>query len=131
MLLKAMQVLIMLKFKILLFTLKSRNIDDVFQSIYTTIISNIQKSLGKSSGWITDSVIERKGLIYVQNTDDNECFKWCLVRYLNPADHDPTLDFKDIKLQVKTRDIHKIVKKIPSALAFLVMKITKNIQFMY
>ena len=30
------------------------DIDDVFQSIYTTIISNIQKSLGKSSGWIID-----------------------------------------------------------------------------
>ena len=26
------------------------DIDDVFQSIYTTIISNIQKSLGKGSG---------------------------------------------------------------------------------
>ena len=26
--------------------------DDVFQSIYTTIISNIQKSLGKDSRWI-------------------------------------------------------------------------------
>ena len=26
------------------------DIDDVFQSIYTTIISNIQNSLGKSSG---------------------------------------------------------------------------------
>ena len=74
------------------------DIDDVFQSIYTTIITNIQKSLGKSSGWITDSVIDhtitiskcnlfavssyikllkeldhpRKGLI---NIDDNECFK--------------------------------------------------------
>ena len=31
----------------------------------------------------------RKGLIHVQNTDDNECFKWCLVRYLNPVDHNP------------------------------------------
>ena len=31
----------------------------------------------------------RKGLINIQNIDDNECFKWCLVRYLNPADHNP------------------------------------------
>ena len=23
----------------------------------------------------------------MQNFDDNECFKSCLVRYLNPADH--------------------------------------------
>ena len=65
----------------------------------------------------------RKGLINIQNTDDNECFKWRLVRYLNPADHHPARimkadkdfakrhDFKDIKLPVKTRDIHKIEKK--------------------
>ena len=34
------------------------DIDDVFQSIYTTIISNIQKYLGKGSGWIIGSVID-------------------------------------------------------------------------
>ena len=33
------------------------DIDNVFQSIYNTIITNIQKSLGKGSGWIIDSVI--------------------------------------------------------------------------
>ena len=31
--------------------------DDVFESIYTTIISNIEKSLEKFWGWIIDSVI--------------------------------------------------------------------------
>ena len=31
----------------------------------------------------------RKGLIMIQNIDDNECFKWYLVRYLNPANHHP------------------------------------------
>ena len=34
------------------------DIDDVFQSIYTTIITNIQKSLGKGSVWTIDSVID-------------------------------------------------------------------------
>ena len=34
------------------------NTDDVFNPTYTTIISNIEKSLGKGSGWIIDSVIE-------------------------------------------------------------------------
>ena len=29
----------------------------------------------------------RKGLINIQNTDDNEWFKWSLVKYLNPTDH--------------------------------------------
>ena len=30
----------------------------MFQSIYTTPITNIQKSLGKGAGWIIDSVID-------------------------------------------------------------------------
>ena len=33
----------------------------------------------------------RKALINIQNIDDNECFKWSLVRYLNPADHSPKI----------------------------------------
>ena len=85
----------------------------------------------------------RKRLINIQNTDDNECLKWCLVRYLNPADHTPRritksdkdfvkrLNFKDITFPVKIKDIHKIKKRFPLALAFLVMKIKKNIQYMY
>ena len=35
------------------------DIDDVFKSICSTIISNIQKSLRRGSGWVTDSVIDR------------------------------------------------------------------------
>ena len=34
------------------------DIDDVFESIYTITISSIQKSLGKGSGWVIDSVIQ-------------------------------------------------------------------------
>ena len=34
------------------------DIDDVFQSIYTAIITNIQISLGKGSGRIIDSVLD-------------------------------------------------------------------------
>ena len=137
------------------------DIDNVFKSICTTIITNIQKSLGKGSGWIIDSVMDhiisisnynplagssyiklpkeldhpRKGFINIQNTDENECFKWCLVRYLNPADTNSRritkvdkdfakrFDFKDRKFPVKTRDIHRTEKKKNSlALAFLVMK---------
>ena len=112
-------------------------------------MTNTQRSLGKCSGWIIDSVIDhnisiskynplagssciklpkeldhpRKGLINIQNTDDNEYFKWHLVRNLNPAEHYPRritkadkdfakrLDFKDMKFPVKIRDIHKIEKK--------------------
>ena len=87
----------------------------MFQSIYNTIILNIQKSLGKGSGWFINSAIDhtisiskynpltgsncikllkaldhpRKGLINNQNTNDNECFKSSIIRYLNPADLNP------------------------------------------
>ena len=65
----------------------------------------------------------RKGLVNIQDADDNEWFKWCLVKYLNPADCNPAritkagknfekkLDFKEIKFPVKIRDIHKIEEK--------------------
>ena len=32
--------------------------NNIFKSIYTTVISNIQKFFGKDSGWIVDSLIE-------------------------------------------------------------------------
>ena len=89
------------------------DVDDVFQSFYTTVITNIKKYLGKRSAWIIDSVIDhsisiskynplagssyiklpkeldhpRKGLINIQNIDDNECFIWSIVRYVNPANN--------------------------------------------
>ena len=85
----------------------------------------------------------KKGLINIQNIDDNECFKWCLVRYLNSADHHPPritaagkdfakkLDFKDTNFQLKLETFIKLKKRISSALVFFVMKIRKNMQFMY
>ena len=30
----------------------------MFQSIYTTILTNIQKYFGKGSGWVIDSIID-------------------------------------------------------------------------
>ena len=103
----------------------------------------------KGSEWIIDSVIEhnisiskynplaessyiklqkeldhpRKGLINIQNIDNNECFKCSIVTYLNLTDHNQgritkvdqdfakKLDFKYIKFPVKIRDIHQIGKK--------------------
>ena len=71
----------------------------------------------------------KKGLINIQNTDDNECFKWSLVRYLHSADHHPArvtkvnrlfgdeIDFADIKFPVEIEDIHKIEKKNSSIIS--------------
>ena len=62
-------------------------------------------------------------MINIKKKNDNECFKWCLFRYLHPADHHPArikkadkdfskrLDFKEKKFPVITRDIQKIEKK--------------------
>ena len=78
----------------------------------------------------------------IENIDGNECFKWCLVRYLHSADHNSRrirkvdrdfareFDFKDVAFPVKIRDIHKIEKKkkkkkkkkIKITIVFLVMK---------
>ena len=108
------------------------DIDYIFESSYSTITSKIHKYQGQSSGWIIDSVIDdnikynplagssfiklpkeldhpRRGLINIQHNDDNKCFKWCLFRYLHPADCNPAritkadkdfirkFDFKDNK----------------------------------
>ena len=115
-------------------------IDDVFETMYTTVISNIQNVLEKASGCIVDFKVyslrwrqllkllkelvhQKIELTNIQNVDDNECFKWCLVRYLHPADHKPRritkanrnfakkIDFKDIKFPVKLEICKKLKKK--------------------
>ena len=40
----------------------------MFESVYTTTVSNIQKSLGNDSGWITDSVIDHNRSISKYNS---------------------------------------------------------------
>ena len=61
----------------------------------------------------------RKRLSNIENMHDNEWFKWCLARYLNPEYHHwariykiwqsfcKKLDLKDMNFSVKTRDIDK------------------------
>ena len=101
---------------LLIYTQKQEQLSEKVILMIFIFISNIQKLLGKGSNWITDSVIEddiniskhnllagssylklskeldhpKKGLINIQNIDDNECFNWCIVRYLHPADHNPS-----------------------------------------
>ena len=53
-------------------------------------------------------------MIKIQNIDGNECFKWSVVKYLNPANQKRTKTLPKsliIKAQVKIRDIHKFEKK--------------------
>ena len=53
--------------------------------------------------------------INIQNTDDNECLKWSIVRCLNPED-----------CNLARTIFIKSKKRIPLALGFLVMKIKKT-----
>lgn len=57
-----------------------------------------------------------KKLIDMQNLENNECFRWCLIRYLNPVGKNPLriskahknyvdeLRFKEIKCPVTVKD---------------------------
>ena len=69
-------------------------------------------------------------MINILNIDDNECFKWCLVRYLNPADcklaritkavkdFSKKFNFKDIKSPVKVSVTQNIEKKNSIGISF-------------
>ena len=64
----------------------------------------------------------KKGLIKVKNRD-NECFRWCHIRHLNPQEKDPQgikrvdkqfigeLNYKGIEFPVSQRQYNKIEKK--------------------
>ena len=64
----------------------------------------------------------KKGLINMKN-DDNECFRWCHIRYLNPQDVHPErikkidkeyinqLDYSEIEFPVTTKKYNKIEKQ--------------------
>ena len=64
----------------------------------------------------------RKGLINMKN-EDNECFRWCHIRYLNPQDKNPQrinksdkefikkLDYSGIEFPVATKQYNKIEKQ--------------------
>ena len=64
----------------------------------------------------------KKGLINLKN-NDNECFRWCHIRHLNPQDKDPQrikksdkeyinkLDYSGIEFPVKINQYNKIEKQ--------------------
>ena len=64
----------------------------------------------------------KKGLINIKNKDD-ECFRWCHIRYLNPQGKDPqriekddrqyikNLDYQGIKFPVNVNQYNKVEKQ--------------------
>ena len=58
-------------------------IDDIYVSKHNPLAGSSYIKLPKELNH------SKKGLINIQNFDDNECFKWCLVKYRNPTDNHP------------------------------------------
>ena len=59
------------------------DINDVFQSIYTTIRKNMQSFLRKGSGWIVDSVIDHTTSISIYNALAGSSY----IKLLKELDH--------------------------------------------
>ena len=112
------------------------------------ILNVIDKWVSEGSGWVIDridshylnvtlykplngsSYIElptelrnpKKGLINIKN-EDNECFRWCHIRHLNPKEKNPQrikkedkemiekLDYSGIEFPISKKDYNKIEKK--------------------
>ena len=89
-----------------LFPLKKILVCIIVSVIYLSISNSKYNRLARSSYITSPKELDnpRNGLIDIYNTDDNECFKWCLVRYLNTADHNARIIKKANKNFAKRLD---------------------------
>ena len=128
--------------------LNELDIQDFYDKAVEEILNRIARWISKGSGWVIERIINfylnivsyvplkgrsyfplpeelrnsRKGLINLQN-DDNECFRWCHVRHLNPVQKNPqrltqkdravakTLDYTGVTFPVTIREMGKIEKQ--------------------
>ena len=124
------------------------NINEALQLTKQQILNFIAQWISEGSGWTLQSVDSHyinlvkyeplkgssyiqlptelrnsaKGLINLKN-NDNECFRWCHIRHLNPQDKYPQrikksdkeyidrLDYSDIEFPVTTKQYNKIKKQ--------------------
>ena len=93
------------------------------QSIGNHYINIVNYSPLKGSSYIKlPQELKNRGLINLQN-EDNECFRWCHIRHLNPQGKDPQrikktdktficqLDYSSIEFPVTVKQINKIEKQ--------------------
>ena len=123
-------------------------IPEALQSSKQQILNTIAQWVSEGSGWTIQSVDNHylnivqyqpmkgssyielpqelrnsgKGIINMKN-EDNECFRWCHIRHLNPQDKDPQrikkldkqyiqdLDYTGIEFPVTTKQYNKIEKQ--------------------
>ena len=128
--------------------LNELDIRDFYDKAVEEIINRIARWISKGSGWVIERIINfylnivsyvplkgrsyfplpgelrnsKRGLINLQN-DDNECFRWCHVRHINPDKKDPqritqkdrkiaqTLDYTGVTFPVTIKDIGRIEKQ--------------------
>ena len=128
--------------------INENEINEVLQTSRQELMKSIAQWISEGSGWTIQSVdghyinltkyiplkgssyIElptelknpAKGLINLKNKDD-ECFRWCHIRYLNPQEKDPQrikksdkefiekLDYSGIEFPITIKQINKIEKK--------------------
>ena len=124
--------------------LEGTDVEEVFNEMVDEIEASIQKTENaEGSGWVLESITDiklhtaewnplnagsyielpaylknKKAIINMKN-QDNECFKWCVLRALNPKNNNPdridkdlkskqdTLNMKGIKYPVSLRDIDR------------------------
>ena len=79
------------------------DIDSAFESINTTIISNIQKLLGKGSDWMIDSVIEYNIGISKYNSLAGSCY----IRLPKELDH-PKKDLLIFKILMINKALNEV-----------------------
>ena len=121
---------------------------EALQSSKDQILNSISVWVSEGSGWTVESVNNHylnivqyqpmKGSSYIElpqelrnsgkglinmKYEDNECFRWCDIRHLNPQDKDPQrikksdkeyinkLDYSGIEFPVTTKQFNKIEKK--------------------
>ena len=101
----------------------------MIKSIYTTVITHIQKPLEKVSGWIIDSVIDHTISISKYNSLAGSSYIKLPMKLIKNLPKG--LILKTLIFQSKLKTFTKSKTRIPSALVFLVMKIKKNIQSVY
>ena len=128
--------------------INENEINEVLQTSRQELMKSIAQWISEGSGWTIQSVdghyinltkyiplkgssyIElptelknpAKGLINLKNKDD-ECFRWCHIKYLNPQEKDPQrikksdkefiekLDYSGIEFPITIKQINKIEKK--------------------
>ena len=85
-------------------------------------IANYSPLKGSSYIELPPEIKKSKGLINIKN-EDNECFRWCHIRHLNPQNKNPQritktdknfikqLDYSNIEFPVTVKQINKIEKR--------------------